>query len=290
MLPHSLNSSSSPSKRYCQLGCVIAISAVSIFSSVTPARAGEESLYIGTGVTNRVGLGMGMIDPSWSWNASCVDTDPRYSTYTENLNADGTWIMPGGETNTNDTGYGSFDGVACLYTEFVLPDNAFNVNFNVGLIAADDRVVLSLNGNNLGGFALPTDTRTGYGMGVMTTGGGVDVAQEFQPNTRNLFFNDPNLFVLGGSNLIKLWVNNIGLQSLMSSAIPIQTNTADRASVYFQSQVSFTTPSPEEEEEPESPDVSVPETPGVTPVKTPEPGAILGLIGFVGCVLKQRRK
>ncbi len=292
------------------------------FALQASAWAASFTIPINTGVENKVGVNRGDIDPSFTWNYTGSASDPRYKTFAEDANPDGTWIMKNGVTNSN-TSYGTdvpagtqpFDGVAFLFSEFFLPAEATDIRFDLGLIAADDRVILSLNNRELGGFALPRtgESSTAPWAGVMTDGAGTNVERSFLPNSRDLSFADPSLFIKGGTNLIRLWVNNIGLGNLSSSAIPVATEDSnDRASVYLKAFLHYNladpapTPTPEVSPTPEAsptpaptptPEVSpTPEaspTPAPTPTppkskSVPEPSLLLGLLGVLGLGIKTK--
>ncbi|MBD2162629.1 hypothetical protein H6F46_18225 [Limnothrix sp. FACHB-1083] len=266
------------------LGSFLAPTAILTFQ--TSALAASFTLPINTGISNKVGVAQGEVDPLFTWNYTGSASDPRYAAFTEDSNPDGTWIMQGGVTNSN-TAYGTdvpesvrtqpFKGVAFLFSEFFLPAEATNIRFDVGLIAADDRVILSLNNRELGGFALP---RTGESSaapwtGKMTDGAGTNVDRSFLPNSRDLSFTDPSLFIKGGTNLIRLWVNNIGLSNLSEAAIPVTPEYSnDRASVYLKSFLRYDLPDPTPEPTPEPTPTPTPTpepTPTPTPTPTPEP-------------------
>lgn len=245
--------------------------------------AASFTVPINTGISNKTGVDQGDVDPSFTWNYTGSASDPRYNAFTEDANPEGTWIMQGGVTNQNNA-YGSdvpdetpeFEGVAFLFSEFFLPAEATNIRFDVGLIAADDRVILSLNDRELGGFALPRagESSVAPWAGVMTDGAGTDVDRFFSPNSRDLSFADPDLFVKGGTNLIRLWVNNVGLNGLSESAIPVATqDSQDRASVYLQSFLHYDLP----DSDPTSDSKEV-----------PEPAMLLSLMGLVALGLRRK--
>lgn len=260
-----------------KLSASVVLAPVLLLTTQVVALAASFTIPINTGITNKPGLVSGDIDPSWTWNYTGSVSDPRYNAYTDALNPEGTWIMAGGNTGSN-TAYGPdvpggvapFSGVSFLFSNFLLPANATNVRFNVDLIAADDRVVLSLNNQELGAFALPRSAApTPPWSGVMTDGAGTDVPRSFTPNVNfaGFSFDDPSLFVTGGMNVVRLWVNNIGARPLTASAIP--SSDIDRTSSFLRASVSYDTPDPE---------------------STPEPAAMLGLASLVALGLRRQSR
>lgn len=193
-------------------------------STATEAFAATLTFPINTGITGKPGIISGDPDPAFTWNYTGNFDDPRYQAYTRST---GTWIMPDVFSN-NDYGpdvpddFPDFQGVAFLYQAFELPENATNIRLDFSRIAADDRVVVSLNDTNLGNFKIEYPPVPTSVSGIMTDANFNDVPMTFVPNGGSVAFNDQSAFNLGGRNLLTFWMNNTGTADPNVSAGPFQ--------------------------------------------------------------------
>lgn len=237
---------------------------VSVLTVGNPVEAAVFTIPINTGNQGK-SINPGDVDPSFTWNYTGNSNDPRYSTYVVKDNGGLTWIMNGGDITSNHN-YGSdvpsnmpsFSGVGYLYHDFYLPENAFNIKLEFNAIAADDRVVLSLNDTELGrfAFALPPNTLTS---GVMMDGQGNDHNKIFDGNGWDgpFIFNDQNLFKPGENNVLRFWTNNTFSPDPMAKAKFLSTEQGDNSWTDYRFAISYETP----------------DTPSV-----PEPTVVLGLL------------
>lgn len=227
---------------------ILATTFTSVFGIILSAQAATINVPINTGTTGKAGLKTGAVDPVFTWNYTGNYQDPRYQTYIVDDNSNLTWIMKGGNISFNNN-YGadvpsnmpSFYGVAYLFNTFELPQDATNIQLDFSAIASDDRVVLSLNGNELTrtAFALPAYTSAS---GKMMDGNGNYVSKTFDGNgwEGNFNFNNPNLFNIGGTNIVKLWVNNTDSTDPNANAIPLK----NLAWTDIRGNLSYSTPDP----------------------------------------------
>jgi hypothetical protein len=190
--------------------------AVIAFGTGKLAQAASFTIPINTGTSGKPGLNFGAPDPSFTWNYTGNFSDSRYQSYTHD--AGHTWIMNGGDL-FSDNNYGSdvpsdlpdFQGVVFLYYTFELSQNATNVQLDFSTIAANDRVVASLNGTQLGGFKLWSDDFPIPVQGIMTNADFSNVPMTFKPNGTPVQIHDQSLFNFGGQNVLTFWVNDTGV-------------------------------------------------------------------------------
>jgi len=124
---------------------------------------------------------------------------PGTISISDNSKADGTFISGGSAASFNT---GPAAGFWYADYMFILPGDAINIVLNFSGLTADDRVVLKLNGTDVGNEAVD-----GAGSGLMNFGAG-DGLYSFSAGagigTITTGFN------IGGGNLIRLVVNNTG--------------------------------------------------------------------------------
>jgi hypothetical protein len=150
---------------------------------------------------------------------------------TSNTFQSGTFVTGG--TLANFTGLWDAD------FQFALPSNASNVSLNFSNLTADDRVVMQLNGNNIGDFFLngvPTNPPL-VGQGIMQFPSGLSV-YTFTGQTSGTVTSG----FLSGLNDIRLVVNNTNTANLFAPAITFGaagdgTNAGVLGTVNFTTQV-----------------------------------------------------
>ncbi|HBB33651.1 MAG TPA: hypothetical protein DDZ80_24975 [Cyanobacteria bacterium UBA8803] len=216
----------------------IALIGATVLSISTGNIAQAESLIvpINTGTSGKPGINSGDIDPSFTWNYTGNFSDPRYQAYTHDLS--GSWIMDGGDLWFNNH-YGSdvpvemssFQGVAFLYYTFDLPSEATNVKLNFSNLLADDRLVVSLNETELGGFTPWIDKSTIPTPGVMMDADLNHVSQTFFSSSGPYIFDDQNLFNIGKQNVLRFWYNNTGSRNPQAFAKPLADDPRSDAAV-----------------------------------------------------------
>jgi len=171
----------------------------------------------------------------------------------DNSKQDGTFIAGGSA--------GAFDGFWFADFTFVLPNDAINVVLNFSGLTGDDRIVLQLNGTDIGNEAVD-----GPGLGLMSFGG-LDNLYSFSSGadagTVTTGFN------IGGGNLLRMVVNNTGTGRTGSTQTFITGADGSAAGLLGTSQVTYDTAAP-----------------GV-----PEPGSIsLMLLGIAPLAWRLRRR
>lgn len=241
---------------------------------ISNAEATYFSDPINTGNIGKIGVTAGDIDPAFTWNYTGNFEDTRYKTYVVNDYL--SWIMNKGDVNSNNN-YGSdvplsmqpFQGVAYMYHNFEIPENATNIKLNFSAIAADDRVVVSLNGTELFAtvFSLPAYTSTS---GLMMDSNGNYVSKNINGNgwEGSFIVDNPNLFKVGEENVLRFWINNTFNPDPNAPAIPLQ-GPPDGAVTDFRGIISY----------------------DVTEHKSvPEPSSVLSLLAFGGFGLSKLRK
>jgi hypothetical protein len=185
----------------------------SLLAIIFPAQAATINVPINTGIAGKPGINIRDADSSFTWNYSGNYHDPRYQTY--GFNDYFSWIMKDDIGSNNNYGADvpsnirNFYGVAYLYNTFQLPQNGTDIKLDFSAIATDDRVILSLNDNELTRTALALPAYTSA-LGRMMDGNGSYTSTTFNGNgwEGNSNFTNPNLFNLGGTNILKFWVNN----------------------------------------------------------------------------------
>ncbi|MEA5517092.1 hypothetical protein [Nodularia sp. UHCC 0506] len=246
-----------------------------------PAHAAILNIPINTGTMGKPGIKSGDADSNLTWNFTGSYLEPRYQSYAVNSNF--SWIMKGGDINSNNN-YGSdvpnnmpdFYGVTYLYYTFELPKDATGISLDFSTIVADDRVVLSLNDNELGSYALALSDYDSV-LGVMMDGNQKYISKNFDGNgwEGSFFFDDPSLFNLGGINFLRFWVNNTSKLDPNAPAQAISSKDGNLAWTHFRGKLSYNT----------ADTISTPgssksdATSNVTSV--PESSTILALLAFI---------
>ncbi|MBD2667179.1 hypothetical protein B6N60_04565 [Richelia sinica FACHB-800] len=248
----------------------------SLLTIIHSAQAATITVPINTGIAGKTGMNIGNPDSSFTWNYSGNYQDPRYPTY--GFNDDFSWIMKNNIGSNNDYGSDvpgnmpSFYGVAHIYHTFELPKDATDIKLDFTAIAADDRVVLDINGNEVGryAFALPAHSSAS---GRMMDGNKNYVPKQFDGNGWEGFkFNNQNLFNVGGINVLRFWVNNTFSTDPNAPAKALSSQAGDLAWTNFKGTLSYTIPDSQ-------------------PV--PESSATLGLVFFGAAgswVMRNRKK
>jgi hypothetical protein len=178
-------------------------------------------------------------------------TVPGTISITTNSKQDGTFLAGGS--------LGAFNGFWYADFMFALPGNAINIILNFSALTADDRVVLQLNGTDIGNEAVD-----GEGLGLMNLGGG-DNLYTFSASAGNGSITTG--FNVGGLNLVRMIVNNTGTGRTGSTQTFV--TPADGTAAGLLGTVSY--------------DSSIP--------ATPEPGSIsLILLGLAPLAWRLRRR
>jgi hypothetical protein len=136
----------------------------------------------------------------------------------------------------------SFYGVAYLYHTFELPSDATDIKLDFSAIAADDRVVLDINGNEvaISAFALPAHSSV---PGRMMDGNQNYFSKQFDGNGWEGFnLNNPNLFNVGGTNVLRFWVNNTFSTDPNAPAKALSSQAGDLAWTNFRGTLSYNVP------------------------------------------------
>jgi hypothetical protein len=105
---------------------------------------------------------------------------------------------------------GDYPGYEFHYFVFELPADAESPRINFNALGSDDRAVVTLNGHELaaiGGALYCPEVPTWNHVGPL----GMSVTRTFMPQTSDFWFDDPNYFQTG-TNVLRMWVNNTGLQ------------------------------------------------------------------------------
>ncbi|MBU6497894.1 MAG: PEP-CTERM sorting domain-containing protein, partial [Rhodospirillales bacterium] len=161
---------------------------------------------------------------------------------------------------------GAFDGMWSASEAFTVPQGATNLSLSFSGFNADDRALLELNGTVIGNETL--FGTVGPGQMVTTPGGPLE----------NFAFNNTiaatinSGFVIGGSNLLTLVVNNTDLGVGMGAITPI--STVDGTNATLVATMSY--------------DAPIAVTAADTPV--PEPASFLLFGGALGSFALVRRR
>lgn len=230
---------------------------------MAPGGASATVLRLNTGNIAKPGVPRGAVDPGVTWNytgdfntarfASYVGNDPAFPGATSILSCHmlGGNCRPGSNTNYGPdvpAGYPAYLGVQFFYLAFDLPANAINVSLMVTTIGADDRVGLHLNGNaidfwgNHSGGPLPgridgSDVYASTSLGAGVQPGLNPVTLQSGFGFPGFTLTDPSQYALGGTNVIRLWVNNTGTRNPTASARPMRNG--DPSVIAFDSLLSF---------------------------------------------------
>ncbi len=168
-----------------------------------------------------IGLNAGDIDPVFSWNYTGNYSDDRYNAYTYNdpirpgFDLDNICNMANGDCRVNTTygpdvhgGTPAYAGVQFYYASFDLPTGATNVALTSSGLGSDDRMQIMLNNTVLGYWAGRTGG-TGRMIGLGSQGS-VFSQTFFSGNTNRPNVTDQSLFNIGGTNVLRFWLNNTG--------------------------------------------------------------------------------
>jgi hypothetical protein len=224
------------------------------------AQANIVTITFQTGAEGK-GLAAGDVDPMFTWNHSGDFSQPRYEARVFNRQGRSLWhdyekrrtcVMAEGACWKNVYGpdvpptMPPYDGVEYLYFSFTLPPNATDVELDVPSLGADDRVVLLVNGTEIGGFSSRVTVPTA---GVMQAGDGTVTAHTFKPSTQYGTIDAPGLFMLGDVNVLTFWVNNTSSRNLMAPARPHMGDSdpsvlSARGIITYEMPSSTATPSP----------------------------------------------
>ena len=116
--------------------------------------------------------------------------------------------------------------------------DAIDVGLDVTVVGADDRVGFGLNGHDIAFWGNVDGGGTGRMDGsdkyAATLGPGVEPTRPsptvtfldpfpFTPPFSPFELTDPSLFVFGGTNVVRLWVNNTGTRNLSAVANPMSS-------------------------------------------------------------------
>ena len=157
--------------------------------------------------------------PGWTWNYTGNFAEERYPMYMSWFNESYACLGP-----VNGIGYfydcnsddnlpplgNDYDGYEFHYFTFELPIGAQSPRINFNALGSDDRVVVTLNGHELaaiGGDLYCPEQPTWDHIGP----DGMKVRRDFIPQTSDLWFDEPSFFQTG-INVLRMWVNNTGLQ------------------------------------------------------------------------------
>ncbi len=180
--------------------------------------------YTPTGYTTPVtiighGAGGTQAVPGWTWNYTGNFADARYPMYMSSGNASYACLGPESginypyDCNSDDNllppGI-DYPGYEFHYFTFELPIGAQSPRINFNALGSDDRVVVTLNGQELaaiGGDLYCPGQPTWDHIGPAD----MMVTRAFMPQTSDLWFDEPSFFQTG-INVLRLWVNNTGLQ------------------------------------------------------------------------------
>jgi hypothetical protein len=174
----------------------------------------------------------GAFSPAWTWDYTGTHSGSGtvYHGLINNSASSNTALTnaacPLPDCSSNDNG--NFKGWYFLYFNFALPSDATNVVLHLNYLDADDRVVLSVNNTQLGGFAYSqhgvVGTNPGYATFQMDDASGThsvaffntyDIASPFHYPLAY-----PNLsYTLGGENYLRFWVNDTH-SGLYGNAVP----------------------------------------------------------------------
>ena len=218
---------------------------VALVAGITStAQAASFTIPLNTGTSGKNGVNSGEPDPAFTWNYTGNFADPRYQAYTAGNSS--TWIMAGGDLSANNH-YGpdvpvatpSYQGVAFLYFTFDLPAEATNVKLNLNSVFGDDRVVLSLNQRDLGGFSPYLSSSSVPTAGVMMDANLKYVSHTFVSSSGPYTYNDQSLFNIGGHNVFRFWQNNT---NSVDPSAPAHVNSYyDGSDIAISGAVSYTT-------------------------------------------------
>jgi hypothetical protein len=256
---------------------------------VVPAPVDAVAIRVNTGNVDKP-LGRGAPDPSVTWNYTGDFDDARFVSYVDNDP-----VFPGPTTvvtchfvsgncrTSNNSQYGSdvpvpypaYRGVQFFYLTFELPAPAMAIALDISVVGADDRIGLGLNGHEIGFWG--NVNGTGFGrMDGSDIYAGTSIGPGVEPTrTSGVFFQnpfgfpglvltDPSQFLVGQTNVLRLWVNNTGFRSFTNSARPM--SSGDPSVAAFDATVNFTL------------------------AQVPEPSTLLLLsLGFVGLGYSGRR-
>jgi hypothetical protein len=165
--------------------------------------------------------------------AFLINSNTGEISLTSNAGRTGTFIKGG--KNSDFNGYWVADNA------FNLPSNVANLKLNFSGLAADDRVVLELNGHILGNANLDKLTGTGD-MTLPAAGGGTTTETDFKftgTKTASGTVTNTKDFVLGGVNHLTLIVNNTGHGADLGHPTIGLLNDSDKTSVGLTASVSY---------------------------------------------------
>jgi hypothetical protein len=214
-----------------------------------PTEALATSVRLNTGNEGKPGVVRGAVDPGVTWNYTGDFNTSRFNSYVDNdpffpgATTVGTCHMLGGNcrlgSNTNygpdvTAGHPAYLGVQFFYLSFDLPANAINVSLEVTNIGADDRVGMHLNGNEIGFWGNHSGAAqngridgsdvyagTSLGAGVQPSLNPVSLQSPF--GFPDFTLNNISLFLLGDTNVIRLWVNNTNSRNPFAAARPMSS-------------------------------------------------------------------
>jgi hypothetical protein len=148
---------------------------------------------------------------------------------TNNVLETGTFIPGGSLANFNGFWYADLS--------FVIPANATNISLNFTNLNGDDRVVLQLNGSNIGNYFLNASP----GTGVMSfPPGPPDKPFTFTNQTSGIVTSG---FLLGQNNDLRLIVNNTDSSALTAQTFTFQ-NSGDGTEAGLVGAVTYSIPEP----------------------------------------------
>ena len=182
--------------------------------------------YTPTGYTTPVtiighGAGGTQAVPGWTWNYTSNFADARYPMYMSSGNLSYACLGPQSgisypyDCNSDDNLFSPGDdypGYEFHYFTFELPVGAQSPKINFNALGSDDRVVVTLNGFELGNMGGryeyerpdwdcdPPQPHLGPLGAEMRT---------FTPQTSDIWVDNPNFFQTG-INVLRMWVNNTG--------------------------------------------------------------------------------
>lgn len=217
--------------RSLSLLCLVATASALSLIAVVQAQPRTVAIAFDTGSEGK-GIGAGDVDPDFTWNLTGDFGDPRYTTRIFNRQGRSLWLgyekrctcaMADGACWKNEyapdvpSSEPPYDGVEYYFFTFPLPSTGTDAVLSVDGLTADDRVVLLLNGTEIGGFSSRVSSPT---IGSMESGDGSVTTHTFRPAPQYAAVSDPTLFVAGGPNVLTFWVNNTGSLDLSARAGP----------------------------------------------------------------------
>jgi hypothetical protein len=184
-----------------------------------------------------------------TWNYTGNFADPRYLAYVSTfggLSAFHSTNMGFGDPTSN-TVYGpdvpagtpAYAGVEFYYVAFDLPTDATNVVLAFSRSAADDRVQIQLNGNLLGYWGGTGGVGQMVGLGSQPSLAGVSFNAAFA-NIPTV--SDQAFFNVGGTNVIRFWVNNTGTSFVGAGVLP--HSSFNPSALDFRAVLSYDTATP----------------------------------------------